>query len=298
MNRNSTSRRKALGALSSFAGVSMISGLSSRLEAAERILPENLKGRVNHSVCKWCYPNVELDDLAKASVEIGLSSIELLNIKDYRKIQKYGLTCAMVSASTRKYGIPNGWNKKENHAGLIELYLYEIEEVAKAGLKNIIVFSGNREDSLSDEEGLENCAIGLEKLMALAERKKVNVVMELLNSKINHPDYMCDYTKWGVELCEKLGSDNFKLLYDIYHMQIMEGDVIRTIKENHKYIAHYHTGGVPGRNEIDDSQELNYPAIIKAILETGYKGFIGQEFIPKRENKLASLKQGVTICDI
>lgn len=298
MNRNSTSRRKALGALSSFAGVSMISGLSSRLEAAERILPENLKGRVNHSVCKWCYPNVELDDLAKASVEIGLSSIELLNIKDYRKIQKYGLTCAMVSASTRKYGIPNGWNKKENHAGLIELYLHEIEEVAKAGLKNIIVFSGNREDSLSDEEGLENCAIGLEKLMALAERKKVNVVMELLNSKINHPDYMCDYTKWGVELCEKLGSDNFKLLYDIYHMQIMEGDVIRTIKENHKYIAHYHTGGVPGRNEIDDSQELNYPAIIKAILETGYKGFIGQEFIPKRENKLASLKQGVTICDI
>ncbi|WP_341226866.1 TIM barrel protein [uncultured Arcticibacterium sp.] len=298
MNRKSTSRRKALGALTSVAGLSLVSSLYSRLSASDNVLAENLKGAVNHSVCRWCYKGVELDDLAKAAVEIGLSSIELLSIKDFKKIQKYGLTCAMVSASGSKYGISNGWNKKENHEGMIELYLHEIDEVAKAGLKNIIVFSGNRETNLSDEEGLENCAEGLRKVMLYAEKKKVNVVMELLNSKVNHPNYMCDHTNWGVELCQKLDSDNFKLLYDIYHMQIMEGDVIRTIQENHKYIAHYHTGGVPGRNEIDDTQELNYPAIIKAILETGYKGFVGQEFIPKRENKLASLKQGVTICDI
>ena len=134
--------------------------------------------------------------------------------------------------------------------------------------------------------------------MSYAESKRVTVVMELLNSKVNHPNYMCDHTDWGVELCKKIGSDRFKLLYDIYHMQIMEGDVIRTIKDNYQYIAHYHTGGVPGRNEIDETQELYYPAIMKAILETGYKGFIGQEFIPKREDKLASLKQGVNICDV
>ncbi|AWV98138.1 hydroxypyruvate isomerase family protein [Arcticibacterium luteifluviistationis] len=298
MNRNSTSRRKALGALTGIAGLSLTSSLSSRLSAADKVMPQNLKGSVNHSVCRWCYRDVELDDLAKAAVEIGLSSIELLKIEEFKKVQKYDLSCAMVSPSGSNYSIGNGWNKKENHAGMTELYMREIDEAAKVGLKNIIVFSGNRETNLSDEEGLENCAEGLKKVMAYAEKKRVTLVMELLNSKVNHPDYMCDHTSWGVDLCQKLDSDNFKLLYDIYHMQIMEGDVIRTIKDNHKYIAHYHTGGVPGRNEIDETQELNYPAIIKAILDTGYKGFVGQEFIPKRDNKLASLKQGVTICDI
>jgi hydroxypyruvate isomerase len=151
---------------------------------------------------------------------------------------------------------------------------------------------------MSDEQGLENCTTGLKKLMKSAEKHKVTVIMELLNSKVDHKDYMCDHTAWGAELCKRVGSDNFKLLYDIYHMQIMEGDVIRTIKDNQQYIAHYHTGGVPGRNEIDESQELYYPAIMKAIVDTGYKGFVGQEFIPKREDKLASLKQGVQICDV
>jgi hydroxypyruvate isomerase len=151
---------------------------------------------------------------------------------------------------------------------------------------------------MSDQQGLENCATGLKKVMGYAEKKKVTLVMELLNSKVNHPDYQCDRTAWGVELCKAIGSEHFKLLYDIYHMQIMEGDVIRTIRESQQYIAHYHTGGVPGRNEIDETQELFYPAIIQAVVDTGFKGFVAQEFIPKRADKLASLKQGVQICDV
>ena len=236
--------------------------------------------------------------LCKAAVEIGLDSIELIGVKDFPVIKQYGLSCAMVSGGGSSYGITNGWNKKENHAGMIESFKVAIDQTSEAGFSNLIVFSGNREEGLSDEQGLENCAEGLKQMMSYAEKKKVTLVMELLNSKVNHPNYMCDHTAWGVELCKRIGSDNFKLLYDIYHMQIMEGDVIRTIQESYPYIAHYHTGGVPGRNEIDESQELYYPAIVKAILDTGFKGHIAQEFIPKRADKINSLKQGVTICDL
>ncbi|MBD0366610.1 MAG: TIM barrel protein, partial [Flavisolibacter sp.] len=191
----------------------------------------------------------------------------------------------------------DGWNDPKLHDELLASFEDVIPKAANAGLDKIITFSGNRK-GLSDEQGLENCAKGLKRLMKTAEKHKVTVTMELLNSKVNHKDYQCDHTKWGVELVKMVGSDRFKLLYDIYHMQIMEGDVIATIKEYHPYINHYHTGGVPGRNEIDETQELNYPAIIKAIIDTGHKGFVGQEFIPKREDALASLKQGVQICDV
>jgi hydroxypyruvate isomerase len=180
---------------------------------------------------------------------------------------------------------------------LVKSYEEIFPKLKEAGLDKVICFSGNRR-GMSDEQGLENCAIGLKRLMPSAEKYGITVTMELLNSKVNHKDYMCDTTKWGIALCDKVGSDRFKLLYDIYHMQIMEGDVIATIKKSHKYFSHYHTGGVPGRAEIDDTQELNYPAIMRAIVETGYKGFVGQEFVPKRPDALASLKQGVTICDI
>jgi hydroxypyruvate isomerase len=169
--------------------------------------------------------------------------------------------------------------------------------VAKAGYKNLICFSGSRR-GITDEEGWNNCVVGLQKLLPLAEKHNVILVMELLNSKIDHKDYQCDRTSWGVALAKRLNSENFKLLYDIYHMQINEGDVIRNIRDNHQYIAHYHTAGVPGRNEIDDTQELNYAAIMKAIAKTGFKGFVGQEFIPKNPDKLASLKQAIAICDI
>jgi hydroxypyruvate isomerase len=194
-------------------------------------------------------------------------------------------------------GIPKGWNDKQYHAAMIKNYSDSIELTAKNGYKNIICFSGNR-NGMDDETGLKNCTEGLKQIMSKAEKFKINIVMELLNSKVDHKDYMCDKTPWGVELVKRVGSENFKLLYDIYHMQIDEGDVIRTIRNNHQYIAHYHTGGVPGRNEIDDTQELYYPAIMQAIIKTGYKGFVAQEFIPSWSDKIAALKKGVEICDV
>ncbi len=274
-----------------------IAGLSvsSRISAAEAALPSHLKGKVNHSVCRWCYNSIPLEDLCKAGKDIGLTSIELVGPEDWPTLKKYGLTSAMPNGAGK--GIIQGFNDPQYHDELVESYAAVIPKAANAGLKQIICFSGNR-NGLDDEKGIENCAIGLKRLMPIAEKYKVTIAMELLNSKVNHPDYQCDKTPWGVALCEKVGSEYFKLLYDIYHMQIMEGDVIATIRKYHTYIAHYHTGGVPGRNEIDDSQELNYPAIMKAIIETGFKGYVAQEFIPKRADKIASLKQGVEICDV
>jgi hydroxypyruvate isomerase len=238
---------------------------------------------------------VKLEDLAKFAKELGMSSIELLEVKDIPTVNKYGLTCAMVSGIPG--GITQGLNRFENHDKMVEWFAATAPEVVKVGCQNVICFSGNRKGQ-ADEEGLKNCAAGIKRLLPIAEKHGLTLVMELLNSKVNHADYQCDTSKWGVALCEAVGSERFKLLYDIYHMQIMEGDVIATIKKHHKWFAHYHTGGVPGRNEIDDSQELFYPAIMKAIAETGFKGHVAQEFIPKRADVLASLKQGVTICDI
>jgi len=226
---------------------------------------------------------------------MGLHSVELLTVSDFPTLKKHDLICAMVSGVPG--GIENGLNRLENHEKIAEYFEKTVPVVADAGYPNIICFSGNRR-GMDDQKGIENCAIGIKKFIATAEKYKVNVAMELLNSKVNHKDYMCDHTNWGVELCKQVGSERFKLLYDIYHMQIMEGDLIATIKHNHQYIAHYHTGGVPGRHEIDESQEINYPSVMKAILETGYKGHVAQEFIPARADVLASLKQGVQICDV
>jgi hydroxypyruvate isomerase len=258
-------------------------------------LPESLNNKINHSVCQWCYSSIPLEDLAKAAKEIGLKSIELLGADQWAVVQKYGLTCAMAYATD--IGLNKGFNDPALHEKLLKDYATSIPKAAAAGLKSVICFSGNA-NGLSAEQGIENCAKGLAPIMKIAEQHNILVQMELLNSKVDHKDYQCDHTAWGVKLAEKLGSPNFKLLYDIYHMQIMEGDVIATIRKHHKYIGHYHTGGVPGRNEIDDTQELYYPAIMRAIVETGYTGFVGQEFIPKRPDKLASLKQGVGICDV
>jgi hydroxypyruvate isomerase len=254
-----------------------------------------LKGNINHSVCKWCYPKIELEDLCKAVKDMGMQSIELQGPAEWPIIKKHGLTCAMPWGAGK--GIEQGWNNPALHDELLASFEDVIPKVAAAGLDKIITFSGNRK-GMSDEQGMQNCATGLKRLMKTAEKYKVTVTMELLNSKVNHKDYQCDHTKWGAELAKMIGSERFKLLYDIYHMQIMEGDVIATIKEYHPYISHYHTGGVPGRNEINDTQELYYPAIMKAIIATGYKGFVGQEFIPKKPDALASLKESVQICDV
>lgn len=254
----------------------------------------SLKGNINHSVCQWCYSSIPLEDLCAAAKEIGIKSIDLLGEKDWPILKKFDLTCAMAYASD--LGLTKGFNDPGLHEKLLKDYTAGIPKAKEAGLNNVICFSGNA-NGLTSEQGLENCASGLEPVLKVAKKYGITVTMELLNSRVDHPDYQCDHTAWGIALCEKLGSEHFKLLYDIYHMQIMEGDVIATIRKNIQYISHFHTGGVPGRNEIDESQELYYPAIMKAIVGSGYKGFVAQEFIPKRD-QLASLRQAIRICDV
>ena len=273
--------------------------LLPKASRAEATVPAKLKGNINHSVCRWCYGKIKLDDLCAAGKEMGLVAIDLLNPPEFETARKYGLVCAMVSNPTIDGlgGIPKAWNRVEHHDKLVPVYEERIQQTADAGYPNLICFSGNRA-GLDDEKGLENCALGLKRIMPAAEKANVTICMELLNSKRSHKDYQCDHTAWGVELCKRIGSDRFKLLYDIFHMQIMDGDLCDTIKENSKYIGHYHTGGVPGRAEIDDSQEIFYPVVMKTILGTGYKGFVAQEFVPKRKDALASLKECVVICDV
>jgi hydroxypyruvate isomerase len=264
-----------------------------RARSEEPVAAVAAGGSFRHSACRWCYQKIPLDDLAREAKRIGLESVELLDPEDWPVVQKHGLTCAMANGVTR---IPEGLNRVEHHAVMVPGMIARIGACADAGLPNVICFSGSR-GGMDDELGLANCATALKQIVGEAEKRRVTVCMELLNSKINHPDYMCDHTAWGVELVKRVGSDRFKLLYDIYHMQIMEGDVVRTITENHTYIGHYHTGGVPGRHEIDDSQELYYPAIARAIKETGFRGFVAQEFIPVRE-PFASLAQAVALCTV
>ncbi len=287
------------------AALAAAANLPYRLDAADDASRPRLNGHIRHSVSAWCYGSLfnggkdkpakmTFEDFCRECHKLGLESVELLGADQWPAVKKAGLTCAMCNGPD---SIPYGWNRQEHHDDLLAKFEQAIPQVAAAGFDNIITFSGNRRGR-SDEEGLENCVKGLKRLAPIAERHKVTVVMELLNSKRDHKDYMADHTAWGVEVCKRVGSERLKLLYDIYHMQIMEGDVIATIRESYPYIAHYHTGGVPGRNEINETQEINYPAVMKAILATGYKGFVGQEFVPKGPDPLASLKQSVLICDV
>ncbi len=293
-----SNRRKALKSIAAAAGLGTFSSsFADAFAASQKALGPQLNGKINHSVCKWCYSKIPLETFAQECKKIGLTSIELLGPEEWPVIKKYGLTCALPWGEGLTRSIDKGFNDPKNHEELIKGFEDVIPKVRAAGYDKIICFSGNRR-GMSDYDGIRNCAEGIRKLIPTAEKHNVTLVMELLNSKVNHKDYMCDRTEWGAALCEAVGSEKFKLLYDIYHMQIQEGDVIATIKKYHKYIAHYHTGGVPGRHEIDETQELYYPSIMKAIVETGYKGFVGQEFVPSRGDDLASLKQGVTICDI
>jgi len=305
MHRN-LSRRSALRKMTEgTAALTAIASLSPRQIAAEEARPPALKGNIRHSVSAWCYGSLfnpgkdkpapmSFEDFCRACYRLGLESVELLGEAQWPAVKKAGLTCAMCNGPD---SIPYGWNRLEHHDDLLAKFEKSIPKVAEAGFLNIITFSGNRK-GMSDEQGLENCVKGLKRLMPIAEKHKVTVCVELLNSKRSHKDYMADHTAWGGELCRRVGSERLKLLYDIFHMQIMEGDIIDTIRENHQYIAHYHTGGVPGRNEIDDTQEINYPSVMRAIVATGYKGFVGQEFVPRRPDPLASLKQSVQICDV
>ncbi len=254
-----------------------------------------LKGNINHSVCRWCYGQIPLETFCAAAAEMGIKSIDLLDPHEWEVAARYGLTCAMAQGAGM--GIEQGFNRLEHHDQLVADYQRVIPLVATAGLKNIICFPGNRVGQ-DDQLGWANCERGIRQLLPLAEQHGVTIVMELLNSKVDHPDYQCDHTAWGVELCQRLGSEHFKLLYDVYHMQIMEGDIIATIRANSQYIAHYHTGGVPGRNEIGRRQEVYYPAVMQAILETGFQGYVAQEFVPTAADPLHSLREAIAICDV
>jgi len=283
---NTLTRRQAMGAMATAGAITAAATTTTSNADAQETTG------IKHSACYWCYRGkLSLEELAAYAASIGMHSIELLDPEDWPVVQKHGLTCAMANGPG---GIPRGWNDPRLHDELTKRSEELLPKVAEAGMPNMIVFSGNR-DGLSDDEGLKNCATGLKRIMPLAEELGVTVCMELLNSKRDHKDYQCDHTPWGVELAQRVESDRFKLLYDIYHMQIMEGDVIATIQENIEYIGHFHTGGVPGRHEIDETQELNYAAIVQGIVATGFEGYIGQEFIPVEDPK-ASLKEGVEIC--
>jgi hydroxypyruvate isomerase len=284
-------RRTVIKAATGVSALAALGGPVNELRADDETPKPT--GHIKQSVCRWCYGDIPLEKLAAEAKRIGYKSVELLTPEEFKVVQPLGLSCAMLSGACK---IEDCLNRKENHDRLAQALSEHIEFAAANGIPNVICFSGNRR-GMSDDEGLENCAVGLKRVLSLAEQKNVTVCMELLNSKVNHKDYMCDHTPWGVQLVKKVGSPRFKLLYDIYHMQIMEGDVIRTIQENKDHIAHYHTGGNPGRHEIDETQELNYPAIVRAILETGFEGYLAQEFIPVRD-PFASLEQGFRICNV
>ena len=270
------------------------SGVAERPSSRAAELPRSgVAGRLKQSVSRWCYGRIPLDDLCQAAKSIGYSSVELLSEPDWATPKKHGLQCAMANG----FGsIPVGFNRPDNHDKLVADAERMIPLVAAAGIPNIVVFSGNRA-GLSDGDGIANCISGLRRVAPTAEKHGVTLCLEMLNSKVDHKDYQADHTAWAVEVVKGVGSPRLKLLYDIYHMQIMEGDVVATIRGNAQHIAHYHTGGVPGRAEIDETQELNYRRVMEAIADTGFSGFVGQEFVPKRD-PLTSLKQAFQICDV
>lgn len=298
MDRPTSLTRRSL-LVGSLAGATVVPAVGARA-GAQRASDETpggiKKGRLKQSSVLWCY-GAPLEELAKVSARLGLSGIDVVNPPDWPVLQKYGLLSTMTPCMERGFGIARGLNKKEHHEGHLQLVKERIDASAEAGFQNILVFSGNREDGLSDRAGLENCAVALRQVVSHAEEKGQLLCMELLNSKRDHKGYMCDRTAWGAELVQKVGSDAFKLLYDIYHMQIQEGDVIETIREFRESIGHYHTAGVPGRGNLDENQELYYPAIMEAIADEPFDGYIGQEFIP-RGNKAQALRQAVELCDV
>jgi hydroxypyruvate isomerase len=252
------------------------------------------KGRIRQSVARWCYQQIPLDQLCAAAVRIGLKGIDLLQMEEWEVPRRYGLICTIGYAGGGT--ISDALNRLENHDAIEAAFRKNIPLAAKAGVPNVITFSGNRR-GMSDEEGARNTITGLNRLKKIAEDNGVNICLELLNSKRNHPDYMADHTAWGTRVVGEVNSPRVKLLYDIYHMQIMEGDLITTISQNMDKIGHFHTGGVPGRHEIDSTQEIQYVAVMKAIADLNYKGYVAHEFIPKGD-PLTSLRQAVELCDV
>jgi hydroxypyruvate isomerase len=252
------------------------------------------KGRIRQSVCQWCYRQMSIDQLAQSAASIGLRGVDLLQPDDYEIPRRCGLVCTMGYAGGGE--INKALNRTENHAAIEQAFRANIPRAAKAGVPNVITFSGNRA-GLSDEEGARNTIAGLNRLKKIAEDHGVTICLELLNSKRDHHDYMCDHSAWGVRVAQEVNSPNVKLLYDIYHMQIMEGDLIETIRGNIQWIGHFHTGGVPGRHELNGTQEIQWDAVMRAIADSGFRGYVAHEFIPTAD-PLASLKSAADLCDV
>ena len=282
--------------MQSAAGLATL-GMAPRLAAQDAAAPV-LKGNINHSVCRWTFSDLTLPDLCKLGQQVGLKAIDLCGPDDWPVLKEHGLDSSMCNGA--EISLEEGWASPAHHDELVRRYTDHIRLVADAGYKQLICFSGNR-GAISDREGLDNCVMGLQRILPDAQAAGVTVVMGLLNSKVDHPDYMCDHSLWGIELCRRLDTPNFGLLYDIYHMQIMEGDVIHTINDHNRWLVHYHTAGNPGRHEIDDNQELYYPAICRAIRDSGFTGYLAQEFIPSSKDPAIAaqaLRQAVLTCDV
>lgn len=265
------------------------------------ILPNNKpleQTQIKQAICRWVMNDYSLDELCVLSNKLNIKGIDLVGPKEWHILKKHNIDCSMCNGA--EIGLTKGWNNPQFHSTLINNYLNHINLVAEAGYKNLICFSGNR-DGMTDDVGLVNSVLGLKQIMSLAEKKGVIIQLELFNSLVNHPDYMADSTAWGVELCKRVGSPNLKLLYDIYHMQVQEGNIIDTIDKYHPYFGHYHTAGVPGRQDIDSTQELNYSAIMRKIKSLGYTGYVAHEFITKstdKKGKIKAIKQAIKTCTV
>ena len=295
VQRNDTLSRRAFirsGSVLAAATVAASLARSAYAGAADNIEQIVKNGRIRQSVSKWCYDKIPLDQFCVIVKKMGMNAIDLLSPKDFPTLKKHGLVCSMINT----HNLTKGLNRIENHQACLASVRSAIDAAAEYQFPNVITFPGNRE-GMSDEEGIKNTVIALKQIAGHAEEKKVTICLEYLNSKVNHKDYMFDKTAWGVEVCKQVGSPRVKILYDIYHAQIMEGDIIRTLRDNKDYIGHYHTGGNPGRNEIDETQELYYPAIVRAIAETGYQGYVAHEFVPKGD-PIKALAYAVRICDV
>lgn len=299
MNNPRRSMLKGMALTSAaLAAGTVVSGCVSTAKEASKAEMPHFKGNINHSVARWTYGDLSIEELCQVVKSLGFSAIDLVGPDDWPVLKRHGIDSSMCNGA--ELNLVDGFIHPQFHDELEKRYLTHIDLVAKAGYKNLICFSGNARGT-SKEQGLKNAVAGLKRIMPYAEEKGVIIQMELFNSRIDHPDCMADSSQWGVALCKALGSPNFKLLFDIYHMQVNEGDIIRTIKDNHQYFGHYHTAGVPGRHEIGDNQELYYPAIARAIKDVGFNGYLAQEFIPTpetRTGKIESLRDAIQICDV
>ena len=271
-----------------------VASLASTLSLPAEQKNSVAQGRIHQSVCRWCYKQLSVDELCQWAVQLGLKGVDLLEVEEYEIPRRFGLICTMGYAGGGT--IPDALNRVENHASIETAFRKNIPLAAKAGVPNVITFSGVRR-GMSDDEGARNTITGLNRLKSIAEDNGVNICLELLNSKVNHPDNMADPTTWGARVMHEVNSPRVKLLYDIYHMQIMEGDLIDTIRQNISVIGHFHTGGVPGRHELGATQEIQYAGVMKAIADTGYQGYVAHEFLPTGD-PLTSLRQAVQLCDV